>query len=186
MAICEHLIKSDVVANCSNPIFAGLEPLGYIMNRADIDSFTEADGVVSTITLKTGKKAYHIQQMGSQPFNGTNTEMQSGDFMNTFNKVASFIILDNGSKVSTDIIDPMSNGEFVIVLENKYKNATGEAFEVVGLDRGARATAITRNMYENNAGWQCELTESEVSNSAKFFFNTDAATTRAALEALCA
>lgn len=183
--LCEYLISNDITTNCSNPIYAGLEPLGYIINRADIKSVVEADGIVSSLVLETGKKAFRIQQMGQQPFNGTSSEMQEGDVMNTFNKVVGFIILDNGPTIAEDVIRPMANGEFVIIIENKYRvDASKNAFEIIGLDKGAKATAITQNKYENNAGWQCELTESETPNASKFVWDTDYDTTKAMLEAL--
>lgn len=185
MAKCEYLIAQDIQANCAQPIFTGLEPIGYIINRNDIKGIVEADGKVSSISLKTGKKAYQIQQMGQQPFNGTNSEMQQGDVMNTVNKVVSFIVLDNSPSVSEDIIKPMLNGEFVVIIENKYRVDKSEnAFEIIGLDKGARATNVTQNKYENNAGWVCELTESETPNPSKFVWDTDYDTTAAMLEAL--
>lgn len=183
--ICEHLISNDITANCSNPIYAGLEPVGYIINRADIKSYTESDGVVSDIKLKTGKKAFQIQQMGQQPFNGTGDEMQEGDVMNTFNKNVQFIVLDNGPEVAEGVIRPMVNGEFVVIVENKYRvDASENAFEVIGLDKGARASSVTRSKYENNAGWVCTLIERETPNPAKYVWATDYDTTKAALEAL--
>ena len=80
MAVCEHLIAADVAANCNNLIRTGVEQIGYIINKADIESISETDRVVDSIVLKTGKKAYRIQQLGAQPFNGTSSEMQEGDY----------------------------------------------------------------------------------------------------------
>ena len=183
MAVCSNLISKDVQANCSNPIFGGLEQIGYIINRGDIDSFTLTTGVVSAISLKTGAKAYTVQQTGQQAFNGTSTEMQQGDVINTFNKVGAFIVLDNCPDISEKVIKPLANGEFVLILENKYKSDKN-AFEVIGLDRGCRATTITQNKYENMGGWSVELTEQETPNASIFFWDTDYATSKAALEAL--
>lgn len=185
MAVCEYLISKDIQADCSDPIFAGLEQMGYIINRGDIASFTKSGGIVSAITLKTGTKAFQIQQMGQQPFNGTGSEMQEGEVMNTFNRKVQFIILDNSPDVAEKIVNPMANGEYVIIVENKYKvDASKNAFEVYGLDKGARATAITEDKYNNMAGWVCELTETETPNSNTFFWDTDYDTSAAALTAL--
>lgn len=185
MALCNYLIEKNIQADCASPIFAGVEAVGYIINRSDIKSFMKANGIVSAIGLNSGAKAYLIQQMGQQPFNGTGSEFQQGEVMNTFNRKVQFIILDNSPEVAEDIVNPMANGEFVVIVENKYKDDTkSNAFEVYGLDKGARATAITEDKYQNMAGWVCELTETETPNSNTFFWDTDYDTTKAALEAL--
>lgn len=185
MSVCTYLVSKAIQANCSNPIFGGLEQIGYLINRGDISSFTKTSGVVSAIALKTGAQAYTVQQTGQQAFNGTSTEMQQGDVINTFNKVGSFIILDNAPDVSEKTVNPLANGEFVLILENKYKDSGNKsAFEIIGLDRGCRATSITQNKYENMGGWVVELTETETPNASTFFWDTDYATSKAALEAL--
>lgn len=185
MALCEVLIAADVQVDCSNPIRAGLQPFGYIMNKSDIESVTESDGIVSAIKIKTGKKAYQIQQIGRQPFNGTAIQMQENDLRNTFNKVVSFVVMDNSPEVSKDIIEPLLNGEFVVVTENKYNvESKQNAFEIVGLETGARATDINQNKYENQAAWVVELTETETPVANKFFFTEDYDKTKEALDAL--
>lgn len=185
MAICEYLVGKDITANCANIIRPGVQQVGYIINKGDIASVAEVDGVVQGITLKSGKKAYQIQQVGQQPFNGTGAEMQQGDFVNTINKSVSFVVLDNSPEVSKDIIEPLLNGEFVVIFENKYSvEASQNAFEIVGLENGARATAMSQNKYENQAAWSVELTERETPVANKFVWKTDYASTKEILEAL--
>lgn len=194
MALCEFLIAADVALDCDNPIFAGLEQTGYIINKSDIASFTKAGGIVSALTLADGAKAYHIYQAGKQPFNGTTTDMQEGDIMNTMNKTVAFMVLENSPSVSENIIKPLLNGEFVVVVENKYKDDDKQnAFEVFGLDKGCRANAVSQNKYENMAAWSVTMVESETPNPSTFFWvesssasTTDYAATKAALEALTA
>lgn len=187
MALCEFLISADVALDCDNPIFAGLEQTGYIINKSDIASFTKADGIVSALTLAASAKAYHIYQAGKQPFNGTTTDMQEGDIMNTMNKTVAFMVLENSPAVSEDIIKPLINGEFVVIIENKYKDeAKQNAFEVFGLDKGCRASAVSQNKYENMAAWSVTMVESETPNPSTFFYVTSYTATKAALEALTA
>ena len=81
MPVCEFLVSQDIAINCSSPIFAGIKPLGIIINKNDIASISQTGNVVDSIVLKSGKKGYQIEQMGQQPFNGTNNEMQEGDVM---------------------------------------------------------------------------------------------------------
>ena len=52
MAIGEHLIAADVAASCASPIRAGVEQVGYIINKSDIESIVEEDGIVTSIVLK--------------------------------------------------------------------------------------------------------------------------------------
>lgn len=185
MAVCTYLISKEIQPDCSSPIFEGLETIGYIINKDDIKSVTEASGVVSALSLKTGTKAFTIQQLGKQPFNGTGTEIAEGDYMNRFNRKVAFVILDNSPDISEKIVTPMANGEFVVIVENKYKDASKKnAFEIYGLDKGARASAISQTKYENMAGWSVELTEENTPNSGKFFWDTDYDTSKADLEAL--
>lgn len=186
MAVCANLIsKSIAVASCDDIVYAGLKPTGYIMNAADIASVTEANGIVTAITMKTGKVAYIIYQMGQQPFSGTNVEMQEGDIMNTFNKVVAFRIYENSPSISQDIVEPLVNGEFVVIVENKSQSATAKnAFEIIGLERGARTTSASQDKYENQSVWSVELTESETPRANKFVFATDYDTTKTMLDAL--
>lgn len=185
MAVCEYLVGRDITANCTNLIRPGLQGIGYIINKSDIESVSESDGIVDGIALKTGKKAYQIQQVGQRPFNGTNIQLQQGDFVNTFNKVVSFVILDNSPSISKEVVEPLANGEFVVILENKYADeADKNYFEIVGLETGARATDLSQDKYENQAGWTVELTEAETPVANKFFFDTDYQKTQDALEAL--
>lgn len=185
MAVCEFLVSQDIAINCSSPIFAGIKPLGIIINKNDIASISQTGNVVDSIVLKSGKKGYQIEQMGQQPFNGTNNEMQEGDVMNTFNKVVNFIVLDNNPDVSAKVIEPMANGEFVVIIRNQYNlEAKKNGYEIIGLDKGARATSIVQNKYENMGGWACELTETETPNPSTFFFDTDNDTTETALAGL--
>ncbi len=161
--------------------------MGYIINKSDIASVSETDGIVESITLATGKKAYKIQQLGNQPFNGTAIEMQDSEILKSFNKIVAFVVLDNSPSVSQDIIEPLANGEFVVIIENKYNVAASKnAFEIVGLEVGAKATAISQNKYENMAGWSIELTEQETPVANKFVWSTDYTTTKSMLEALTA
>lgn len=182
---CEHLIAADIAANCASPIRAGVEAVGYIINKADIKSVTEEDGIVSVIDLLSGKRAYQIQQLGQQPFNGTNNEFVEGDYMNTFNKTVAFAILNNSPSVSKDIIEPLANGEFVVIIENKYKvDSLQNAFEIIGLEAGARMSSANQNKYDNQSAWTVELLESEVPTANKFVWNETYVKTKEMLDNL--
>lgn len=192
--ICPNKVSQHIEANCSDPIFAGLEQKAYLINREDIDAFVRANGIVSSLTLKTGTNAYQVQNASKQPFNGTTTAMNEGAASNTFNKTAAIIIPDNGPDVVTNVIEKLANGEFVLIFENKYKNSTGDnAFEVFGLDRGLHAATIDNDKYseDTDGGWAVTLVEERTPHAATFIFaaaqgDPTVTTTRAYLDALLA
>lgn len=188
MGLCTKLIAADIEQNCTNPIFAGLEMIGYIINKSEIASITKSDNKVSAIALATGKTAFHIYNDGKQPFNGTKTTMAEGTISNKFTNEVSFVVADDGPAVQKDIIEKLANGEFVVIVENKWHNAvTDNTFQIYGLQKGLRASAIENDKYsaDTDGGWEITLTEEGVPQSAIYFFDTDVATSRTALETLC-
>lgn len=189
MPLCEFLIQSDVDSNCSNPIFAGHEQVGYIMNKNEIDTVTRVGNVVSAITMKTGKKAYRVYQPTKTPFSGSTTTLNEGAVTNKVDKNVAFVVLNDGPDVCENIIDPALNGEFVAIIPRKWNGGTnGDAkYAVIGLDKGAKVTSVDLDpdSEDTDGGWSLTLTETATPNSGVFFYITDLDTTAAALEALC-
>ena len=188
MALCEKIISQAIDQDCANPIFTGLEQVGYIINRGDIASMTRSDSIVSAITMVSAKKAYRIYQETKTPFNGSNTEFAEGAVTNKVNKNVSFVILNDGSKVVENQVEGLLNGEFVVVLARKWVNANEDnKFEIIGSETGAKCTALSKdpNSADTDGGWAVTLTETNAPSAEVFFFDTDAATSLAALEALC-
>lgn len=205
MAELEHLdlcgasISGHVTIDCDNIITPGLEQVGVIFNRSEIEKWVpdgDNDSIIKSITLKGGIKGHVIYQMGSQPFNGTNVAFAEGSVLNTFTNTCSFVILDNGPRVCKDIIDNLANGSFVVLFKNKFagKDTSTDPehpkhpglWQVMGKESGLRASEISCDKYndETNSGWQITLTEEKATKSAWFFFDTDDATTNAAVQEL--
>lgn len=190
MGICSHIIADDISASCTNPIFNGLEGVGYIWNKSDIASVTRSgsnDNIITAMTMATGMKGYTISIDGKTPFTGTTTELVEGNVANKFNKTVVIQVMDNGPDVVNKVINELANGEFVVLVENKRNNATGDAkFELFGIDKGLHATAITNDKYgeEVDGGWLVTLVEEGTPKAATFFFDTDEATTRTDIAAL--
>lgn len=200
MAVCEYLIKQDISIDCTDPMGKGVESEGIIINRSDID-FTKC-GVnknkVTSIVLKQGKHAYKVVQGGKSPFNGTQTEMQQSDIANSFNHTVSILILDNGADVCENVIDQLANGQFVVILENKYKglnkqDAGSAAYQVYGWQTGLSANEITNEKYSDDTkgGWQVNLLEEDAPKSGMFAYvkssseeTTDYAATKAMIDSL--
>lgn len=197
MAVCDNFIKQGISPSCDDPLVQGVEQRGVIINRDDID-FSAAvfnatrKNVIETIALKAGKKAYEVVVMGSTPFTGTNTALATGTYRNTFTNTVSIVILDNGPDVCENVIDGLANGEFVVILENKFKGLQKEenpgdpAFQVYGWYQGLRASEMTNDKYseDTDGGWAVSLQETRAPKSGVFLFKTDYETTEAAVESL--
>lgn len=197
MAVCDNFIKQGISPSCDDPLVQGVEQRGVIINRDDID-FSAAvfnatrKNVIETIALKSGKKAYEVVVMGSTPFTGTNTALATGTYRNTFTNTVSIVILDNGPDVCENVIDGLANGEFVVILENKFKGLQKEenpgdpAFQVYGWYQGLRSSEMTNDKYseDTDGGWAVSLQETRAPKSGVFLFKTDYETTAAAVESL--
>ena len=197
MAVCDNFIKQGISPSCDDPLVQGVEQRGVIINRDDIDFSaavfnTTRKNVIETIALKAGKNAYEVVVMGSTPFTGTNTALATGTYRNTFTNTVSIVILDNGPDVCENVIDGLANGEFVVILENKFKGLQKEenpgdpAFQVYGWYQGLRASEMTNDKYseDTDGGWAVSLQETRAPKSGVFLFKTDYETTAAAVESL--
>lgn len=197
MAVCDNIIKKGISPSCDDPLVQGVEQRGVIINRDDIDFSaavfnTTRKNVIETIALKAGKNAYEVVVMGSTPFTGTNTALATGTYRNTFTNTVSIVILDNGPDVCENVIDGLANGEFVVILENKFKGLQKEenpgdpAFQVYGWYQGLRASEMTNDKYseDTDGGWAVSLQETRAPKSGVFLFKTDYETTAAAVESL--
>lgn len=189
---CDFKLAADLVANCENPSTKGLRNHGYIINYDDIDLDScvrdeDNPNILQTIALKSGKKAHRIFVPGKTPFTGTKKNLADGTYRKTFTKSVFIVILDNGPDVVNDIINPLANGQFVVILENKYGGKDGSnTFEVFGFEQGLTATALDDDKYseDTDGGWSATLEESGAPSAGLYLFNQTVAATRTALSTL--
>lgn len=196
MSLCDRSVISDIQLNCNEPIQRGLESIGYLVRRADIDfgsvTFNENNNnIIEDLPLLTGKKAVRIYQENNA-FTGTNSAVEVGTYMNSTTHNVAFVVLDKGPDVAHDIIDPLISGEeFVVILENKYKGlqktlSGSAAFQVYGFHQGAVVSAGDSDKYSDDtlSGWAITLTESRAPKSEMYLYKTSYAVTKAALESM--
>lgn len=173
---CDNLLDATIKGiDCANPSAKGVESLGKIINRADLNlagvtKSTNDANTISAMPLKSGKVAYDIIQPNKTPFSGTQTEMNEGTYQNTFNHTLSFVIINHGSNIAK-VVDELANGEFVVVLQNKkVDGGSSSPYQVYGLEAGLVASSMVRELYNDDtlAGWQVTMTETGVANSAMF------------------
>lgn len=174
MALCDFLISADIQGyDCENPMVKGAKANGLIINKADINM----DGVtydssnpflVTAIPLATGKTAFDIVQGGKTPYTGTQQEMQEGTYQNTITNTIQFVILNQGTTTAEQVYALM-NGEFVVVLQNN--NGT---YQVYGLEAGLRASAMVRELYNDDtlSGWLVTMTEEGAAKGNLFISST--------------
>lgn len=170
--LCEKFIKGCIsVEDCDNIGYGGVSNTGWIANYADIDTVTydtNNGNIVDGITMKTegeggnavSKCFFPMTVMGNQPYQGSNTSLVTGDYGNRFTHVINISILDNSPKLSNEVLDNLANGRFVVILENDFRDSNNtNRYSIYGLAKGLKATNISRDLYENEAAWICELSE---------------------------
>ena len=189
MANCEYIVTKGFEFDCDNIIQPGLEQDAWIFNREDVTASYNATNkmLITDFTLPTGKTGYRVQQLGDA-YTGTTTSMNEGTFVNTFNRTVAFIVPKNDPVTAAKILDKLANGEFVMVVQNKF-HSEGEQnrFEIYGLEKGLKAASIDEDKYseETNSGWQVTLTETGNAFPAQFLYKTNEATTLSRLNTLC-
>lgn len=193
-SLCEKLLSGCISADCENPMYAGVGALGLLMNYSDVAhiSYDETNGnIINGFTMKTTGEnqtacAYTVQQLGNQPFSGSNTALVEGTYGNRFTNTIQLAIVDNGPEISHNVIDSLANGKFIAILQNDYTHTNGDnKYQVYGAAKGLKCTAITREFYgENEGAYVVTLTEENAPKSGVFFYTTDEETTDTAFEAL--
>lgn len=178
--LCSKLITQCIAADCSNPIFSGINGVGYIFNKEEIDSITYSQtnpNLITNITMKTYQDGsddvaytgYKIQMLGKQPFENSTISMTEGTIMNRFTENVQFSVSDN-SATASNLIDSLANGKFLVILHNDYVGSDGNGeWQVFGAAKGLSASAIERDPYSDLDGaWQCTLTQENGPKSSVF------------------
>lgn len=161
MALCDYLISADIQGyDCENPMVKGAKADGLIINRKDINlsgvTYDSSDPFkITALPLESGKQAYDIIQGGKTPYTGSQQEMAEGTYQNTITNTVQFVILNQGLTTANQVFALM-NGEFVVVLQNN--NGT---YQVYGIEAGLRASAMVRELYNDDtlSGWLVTMTE---------------------------
>lgn len=195
--LCEKLLNQCIAADCNNPLFAGVDSEALILNYSQIDSvsYDQSNGnIITGITMKTYTDGndtvpycgYTCQQLGNTPFSGTQVEMTEGTYGNRFTNTVVLAVTDNGPDVCKNIIDNFANGKFVVIMKNDYRHTNGDnKYQVYGVKKGLKASAISRELYgDNESAYIVTLTEENAPMSGMFFYVTSESATDTAYEAL--
>ena len=172
---CETLITAGLTFDCGSAPARGYEPQILLINRADIDFSgvtysTTHKNTLTALGLLSGKKGYIIETKGAAPFTGSASEAEVGTYATTVNKTIVIPVLKNDRDTAEKLEDGLLNGEFVAIRELKDKGpGNNSAFEVVGLENGARLSAYAADPYGDTfAGGLYTLQETGASRT-KFY-----------------
>ena len=174
MALCDFIISADIQGyDCENPMVKGAKADGLIINRKNINLSgitydTNEPFKITALPLLQGKTAYDIVQGGKTPYTGSQQEMQEGTYQNTLTNTIQFVILNQGLTTANQIFALM-NGDFVVVLQNN--NGT---YQVYGIEAGLRASAMVRELYNDDtlSGWLVTMTEENAVKGNLFIDST--------------
>jgi hypothetical protein len=184
---CNFGIAADILKDCAAPPTAGVEAVAYAFNRSDIDSVTYDQSnprLVTGITLRTGAKAYKIENFKKEIDAGFDL-VTSDTNIDKFNQYVKF----EAWGIDSDTVKALDElSDLVIIVERKNKGADGDgAFQIYGLLTGLYKSSDTMRANTASGKRIIELTnqaEEESTVSYHVFFDTDYATTKAAVEAL--
>ncbi len=194
--LCDTAITNCIKANCNNQMFSGVNPEALIANFNQISGITWSltNGNICTgitmgndgATTPTDYCWFTVEQLGKEPFSGSQTELVEGTYGNKFTNTITLAVPDNGPEVCHDIIDQLANGKFVVLIQNDYVHTNGDnKYQLFGAKKGLRCTAMTREFYgDNNSYYIVTLTEENAPISGAFFYVTDESTTDSAVAAL--
>lgn len=192
MANCDFLLAQEISNFCDKPLAKGATSEAVIINRNDIDfdaTTIAADGSVTSIVLKSGKKGYRCLQPGNKPYGTGNTTLVVGDYNNTWTHTLPIILLAHDADVTTNIIEVLGKGEFVVVVKMKNTGDTTTAngrYQIYGFDNGMRASEQTHTIADDalGSGWSTTLQEEGAMKPARFLVGTTAEATEQAYKAL--
>ena len=195
MSIC-GTISSNILYNCDNPLTMGVADTAMFVNIDDIDkeatTFNATNPlVIEQLVLKQGKQAFKVE--GHNFSNKHNTELVKGTYGRMWEHNFNFLVFDNTPEVKKWVNDAIE-ARFVIIHQNMYNRQVGDnkgntVYEILGYNLGLEIKVATRDTEdeESMGGWVIEAGCHErikESNMPYTFYNTDLATTKAAIDAL--
>lgn len=144
---CISKLASAIAYDCDSGA-TGLES-AFIINKADIESYQVASdtGVVLTLTLVSGAKAYKIDTVKRSLVVSTSLKINDGA-PNAYSHSASIIQTETVGDGPRNALNAFANGSFVVAAK-----WVGRAARMIyGLYYGMSATGVENNSH-NNGGW---------------------------------
>lgn len=189
MASCIGEISANIGLDCQAPLVGGYTGRAVLIpwgNNPQVVQNAQNPRIIEAVTLAEGAKVCKVDNVGTTPFDGSNTASNGENGYIQFTKTFALRVLARGGKSSLDVIEPLvkSAQGFLAILEKQDKTGDG-SFEVVGLLSPLKATAdgTTRTESENGGAWNVTMSCTEAWADVALF-KTDFATTKALFDAL--
>ena len=188
---CLEGIDGNIIADCVDMPFAGLEANVRLINRNDIDyaatTFNADKTVCTSLVLKATKEAFTI--VGFKKSNDAGFKLIKKDMTNDGFEHELKGVAFNRKPDTLDQINKLCKGnKIVAIVEYKHKGSTNtEAYMIYGINSGLELQEATHTANANNGTISLRLAstkDEEEPNVPCIFLDTDYATTKAAFEDL--
>ncbi len=184
---CISTLGANIMNDCNEAYGQNVEKCYYVISRDAIDwGISARDGnIITDIIAVEGKRGYKIMYP-SNNIPAITVEPQETPVGRQYIKKIPFVLLAN-SPENAAAVDQLHDDKYVIIYEQTDKGADGkQAFVVVGWENGAFGMSnLDKSSEDSQGGWSTTMTESRAKTAGIFFFKTDYATSKAALESLC-
>ncbi|PWB24660.1 hypothetical protein [Flavobacterium sp. HTF] len=152
---CINKLTANIAYDCNatNRAKGGLESKAVLINTVDIDltALTQSGATVTNLTLNAGATGYEIgwiKQLGS-----TASEFAVNDGLDTFSHSFACRVFGQGS-ADAERIKELSQGEFVVVVETKYKGTGNvDSYKVFGIENGLKMSEGSFTSLENDGSF---------------------------------
>lgn len=184
-------LTTNIATDCDEPRIKGYEQIGLLILKSDIDlTATTVSGsnarIIDNLALIEGKTAAVVynSKKNPLPFNGTSTTYNRD--VDQYDKVAQFYYEGIGGASAIGVVEPLKDGDYLLILERKHKTTAGAGtFQVFGWQKGLSAgnEGGAQVQDEETGYWLMTMTTQEPYAEIEWL-DTNYATTKAAFDAL--
>ena len=182
-------LTTNIATDCDEPRIKGYEQIGLIILKSDIDlTATTVSGsngrIIDNLALKEGKTAAVVynSKKNPLPFNGTQTVYNRD--ADQYDKTVQFYYEGIGGAAALAVVEPLKDGDYVLILERKHKVLAGTgSFQVFGWQKGLSAgnEGGAQVQDEETGYWLMTMTTQEPYAEIEWL-DTNYATTKAAFD----
>lgn len=190
---CSKLCGGFVEDECTSGAIAGTGPRVILLNYTDIDRTastknTADANIIETIVLKEGAVGYEVESLPNATV-GEDT-LNVGTYRNNHQHNLTVRIFKK-SAAAKKFVNCTTNARVVAIVQNNDEGDLGNTkYEIYGWDAGLKLNDLSSTTeMEDQVAYLLTFgsdTVAQENSLPKSFFNTDVATTDAAVEALLA
>lgn len=160
---CINKLTANISYDCSttNRAKGGLEEKAVLINISDIDlsALTMSGSTITNLTLKSGATGYEITTI--KQLNSIASEFSVNDGLDTYLQSFSGRVFGQGA-ADVEVIKQLSKGNFVVVVETKYKGTGSvDAYKVLGAENGLKMSEGSFTSLENDGSFLFTLSSVE-------------------------